>query len=109
MSFKWVAILSIVSITVSLFFYILQHHRLEEFGGLSHIAISGLLLFLPFFGKTSLKSCPLNVVLYSLVVFLPITVFRFDIITLLVVFIYVGFLTFTICSKLKRREVEVGD
>lgn len=81
-------------------------YGLEEFGGLSHISLTGLFIFFPFFKAKYDGKCVFQSINYSIAVFFPILIVKFDIITLSVIIIYVLFLTFIICNKLKRREIE---
>ncbi|MEZ0324014.1 MAG: hypothetical protein ABWJ98_06880 [Hydrogenothermaceae bacterium] len=106
MQLKWLLRLFSLSMVVSSIFYLLDYYNLEEYGGLSHIGLTGLLLFLPFFNASYTKNCQSYLAIYSLTVFFPIVALKFDIITLLIILLYAVFLIFTICNKLKRREVE---
>lgn len=106
MQLKWFIRLLSLSIVISTIFYIFDYYKLEEYGGLSHIGLTGLLLFLPFFNVSYSRNCQIQLILYSLIVFFPVLVLKFDIITLSIIFLYAVFLIFTICNKLKRREVE---
>ncbi|MEJ5173330.1 MAG: hypothetical protein WHT47_06405 [Hydrogenothermaceae bacterium] len=106
MQLRWLLRLLSLSIVISTIFYIFDYCKLEEYGGLSHIGLTGLLLFLPFFNASYSKSCRTYLIFYAISVFFPILVLKFDIITLSIIFLYAVFLIFTICNKLKRREVE---
>lgn len=94
---------------ITVLFYFLDIYNLEEFGGLSHIGLAGLSLFVPYILGYTPKNCPLHNTILSVIAFTPIMVLKFDIITLIVVLIYSLFLNFTICNKLKRRGLETED
>lgn len=98
-----------VSVVLCLLFYTLERFGVEEFGGLSHIALTGLTVFLPFFNVRYSKGCNLKALGYSSLVFLPVLVLKFDIITLITITVYTVVLSTVICNKHKRREVETED
>lgn len=106
---KNLAFVSLLSISISSIFYLLDRYGFEEFGGLSHISAAGLIVFIPFFKSTYTNKCVFWSLVYSIIAFMPILLVKFDIITLFDIIIYILFLTFIICTKLKRREVEAGN
>lgn len=103
------AVVLIASITINILFYLFDRYGVEEFGGLSHIGLLGLILFIPYLFDNVPKNCHLYNVFHSVIAFTPMVVVKFDIITLIVILIYSLFLNFTICNKLKRRYLEAED
>lgn len=98
-----------ITLVVSAIFYLLDKFGVEEFGGLSHIALAGLLIFIPFFNRDYYRGCILDAIKYSLLAFLPIILLKFDIITFIISTFYGLFLSNFICDKLKRRSLETED
>jgi len=89
----------ILSLILNLIFYLLYLYNLNEYGNLNHIAILGLLLFIPFLKNKNIKNCSSTALLTGLVIYLPLILTKFDILNLIVIFIYLLGIIFIICRK----------
>lgn len=108
---KYLTLIIVITAWILSFTYpIFKDFTDEQELDITYIGLLGVLIFVPFLVKNQSipQNCPIKVYTLGTFVYTPFLAIKFDIINLIVIFIYLNFISYIICVK-GRRKGETGN